>query len=141
MADSVNREQRKKKHWQEHKARKKLARLSSECRDNTDASAFEPRDIKVPATAIKIDYTKEPTAKAKVRPTSKEPTRMVEDYQTPKRRLDGDNCTDRTRKKRRRRGLINRAERDKSLARLPVGKQNPREKGLSVKSLLREVCI
>lgn len=140
MTDSVNSEQRKKKLWQERKAKTKLARMSSQCRRNIDASVFKLRDAKLPATAVKIEDTNEPTAAAKDHQTSKEPAPTAEECQTPKRRSDGDYSTDRPRKKRRRR-LINRAERDKLLARLPVGNQKLRKKAPTVKRLLREVCI
>lgn len=140
MTDSVNSEQRRKKLWQERKARKKLARMSSECRRNIDASEFKLRDAKLPATAVKIEGTKEPTAAAKECQISKEPAPTAEECQTSKRRSDGDYSKDRPRKKRRRR-LINRAERDKLLTRLPVGNQKLRKKTPTIKSLLREVCI
>ncbi len=140
MGDSFNKEQRKKKLWQERKARKKLARLSSECRQNIDASVFKLRAAKLPATAVKIENTKEPTAAAKDHQISKEPASSAEDRQTPKRRSSGDYSTDPPRKKRRRR-LINRAERDKMLARLSAGNQKLRKRAPMVKPLLREVCI
>lgn len=140
MGDSVNSEQRKKKLWQERKARKKLARMSSECKRNIDASVFKLRDAKLPATAVKIEDTNEPIVAAKDHQTSKEPAPSAEGCQTPKRRSDGDYSTDQLRKKRRRR-LINRAERDKLLARLPVGNLKLRKKAAMVKPLLREVCI
>ena len=140
MADSVNSEQRKKKLWEERKARKNVSRMSSECRRNIDASVFKLRHTKVPATAVKVEGTKEPTAMAKGRPTSKEPAPTAEDCQTPKRPSDGDNSADRPRKKRRRR-LINRAERDELLARLPVGGQKLKKQASKVRPLLSEVCI
>lgn len=144
MTDSVNSEQRKKKLWQERKARKKLARMSSECRRNIDASVFKLRDTRVPSTAVKVEDTKEPTATAKDRPNSKEPAPTAEECGTRKRRSDGDNSTDRPRKKKRRR-LINRAERDKLLASFPVGeqklKQKLKKKAPRASPLLREVCI
>lgn len=140
MTDSVNSEQRKQKLWQERKARKKLARMSSECSRNIDASVFKLIDTKEPATAVKVEDTKEPTATAKDRPNSKGPAPTAEKCQTPKRRSDGDNSTDRSRKKRRRR-LINRAERDKLLASFPVGEQKLGKKAPRARPLLREVCI
>lgn len=140
MADSVNSEQRKKRLWQERKARKKLARMNSECRRNIDASVFKLRDAKLPATVVKIEGTKEPTAAAKDHQTPKELAPTAEDCHTPKRHSDGDYSTDHPRKKRRRR-LINRAERDKLLARLPVENQKLRKKAPKYKPLLREVCI
>lgn len=140
MSDSFDKEQRKKKLWQERKARKKLARMSSECRRNIDASVFKLRDAKLPTTSVKTEDTKEPTAAAKDHQTSKKPASSADDRQTPKRRTDGDYSTDPPRKNRRRR-LINRAERDKLLTRLPVGNQKLRKKASMVKQLLREVCI
>lgn len=140
MSDSSNKGQRKKKLWQERKARKKLARMSSECRRNIDASVFKLRDSKPPAIAVKIEDAKEPTAAAKDHQTFKESASSAEDRQTPKRRSDGDYSTDPPRRKRRRR-LINRAERDKLLTRLPVGNQKLRKRAPMGKPLLREVCI
>lgn len=140
MTDSFNKEQRKKKLWQERKARKKLARMSGECRRNIDASVFKLKDAKLPVTAVKTEFIKEPTAAAKDHQTSKEPGLSAEDRLTPKRRSDGDYPTDPPRKKRRRR-LINRAERDKLLARVPVGNQKLKKRAPMVKPLLREVCI
>lgn len=140
MTDSVSSEQRKQNLWQERKARKKLARMSSECRRNIDASVFKLRDTNLPTTAVKVSEKKEPQAVAKYRPTSKEPAPNAEDCQTPKQCSAGDNSTDRPRKKRRRR-LINRAERDKLLATLPVGEQKLRKKASGVKPPPREVCI
>lgn len=140
MTDSVNSEERKKKRWRERKARKKLARMRSECRRNIDASVFKLRDMRVPSTAVEVEDTKEPTVTAKDRRNSKEPALTAEACETPKRRSDCDNSTDRPRKKRRRR-LINRAERDKLLASFPIREQKLKKKAPRTSPLLREVCI